>query len=264
MSTVAIASLGASPGVSTCAVALALSWSQPVLLVEADVSKPSSVVAGLMQGSLPADAGLMGVAQSSGMHAVSEQDVWDFAVSLNQSEDDEVGRWLLPALSEPAAARGMRSFWSDLLRLLRGMSNQPLDTLIDLGRIENRTGRDDLVTDTDHLLIVVRSDLASVAAAKAHLPEIEQDRASRGASGTISLVVVEDMAQKVSSAEIAKFLGAPVVGRIPHAPVPAARYSGGRPVRARALRGFNRSVAAVEASVHQQIDKRRMMMEGKA
>mgnify|MGYP002649845033 CR=1 FL=1 len=60
MSTLAVASAGTIPGVTTIALALTLAWARPVMLVEADVSKPSAVVAGLLQGALPADAGLMG------------------------------------------------------------------------------------------------------------------------------------------------------------------------------------------------------------
>ena len=157
------------------ALALTLAWARPVMLVEADVSKPSAVVAGLLQGALPADAGLMGVAQTAGIEAVTEQDIWDFSVPLPQQSDEELGRWLLPALSEPAAARQMRSFWTDLLRVLRGLDAHPMDAIVDLGRIEERHGRHDLILDTDHLALVVRSDLASVAALGAYLPEIEAD-----------------------------------------------------------------------------------------
>lgn len=227
MSTLAIASAGTSPGVTTTALALTMAWARPVMLVEADVSKPSAVVAGLLQGGLPADAGLMGVAQAAGVEPVTEQDIWDFSVPLPQQSDQELGRWLLPALSEPAAARQMRSFWTDLLRVLRSLDAHPVDAIVDLGRIEDRHGRHDLILDTDHLALVVRSDLASVAALGAYLPEIEADRASRGASETISVIVVEDLAQKISSSQIARYLGVPVAGRIPHAAQAAAALSGG-------------------------------------
>ena len=155
MSTLAIASAGTIPGVTTTALALTMAWARPVMLVEADVSKPSAVVAGLLQGALPADAGLMGVAQTAGIEAVTEQDIWDFSVPLPQQSDEELGRWLLPALSEPAAARQMRSFWTDLLRELRGLDAHPMDAIVDLGRIEERHGRHDLILDTDHLALVV-------------------------------------------------------------------------------------------------------------
>ncbi|WP_271438015.1 hypothetical protein [Micrococcus luteus] len=261
MSTLALASAGTSPGVTTTALSLAMAWSRPVMLVEADVSKPSSVVAGLLQGSLPADAGLMGVAQASGIEPVTEQDIWDFCVPLPQ-EGEELGRWLLPALSEPAAARHMRAFWSDLLRVLRALDTHPVDAVVDLGRVEDRHGRHDLLTDTDHLALVVRSDLGSVAAARTYLPDLEADRASRGASETISVIVVEDLAQRISSSQIAKFLGVPVSGRIPHAAQAAAALSGGARVSSRTRRPLEAAARATTASLVQQIDKRRAVMEG--
>ena len=135
MSVLTLASFGTSPGVTTAAVAMTLSWPRPVLLVEADASKPSSVLAGWLQGSIPADSGLIGVAQASFHRTISEQDVWDQAVELSGSEA-ATARWLLPAIAEPRAARGMRSFWADLFAVLRRISEQDVDVIIDAGRAE--------------------------------------------------------------------------------------------------------------------------------
>ncbi|MFI5825460.1 hypothetical protein ACIA8I_41400 [Streptomyces rishiriensis] len=262
MSTLAIASVGTSPGVTTLAVGLAMSWTRPVMLVEADVSKPSAVVAGLMRGTLPADGGLMGVAQASGMQQVSEQDLWDFALSLNDQASDEIGRWVLPALSEPAAAKNMASFWPELVRALRELNAHPVDSIVDLGRIEDRHGRHDLIADTDHLSLVVRTDLSSVAALNTALPALEADRAARGSSETISVIAVEDVAHRIPSGQIAKFLGVPVVGRIPHAPQAAASFSGGARVSSRTRRGLEGSLRATAAALIKQLDSRRALMEG--
>lgn len=266
MSILSIASVGSSPGVTTLTVALSLQWARPSLLVEADVSKPSSVVPGFLQGAMPADSGLMGVAQTSGMDPVSEADVFDFAVDLMAARgidaEGQPSRLLLPALSEPVGARQMRSFWTDLMRVLRQLGEKPVDTLIDLGRIEEMHGRTDLVTDSDHLCLLMRSDLGSVAAVKTALEDLEADRASRGAGGTISLVVVDELAHKLSSREISKFLGAPVIGRVPHAPQAAAFYSGGARVGKRPLRRFDAAAHSIGATLVQTMDQRRAEMEG--
>ena len=87
------------------------------------------------QGSIPADSGLIGVAQASFHRTISEQDVWDQAVELSGAEAT-TARWLLPAIAEPRAARGMRSFWSDLFAVLRRISEQDVDVIIDAGRAE--------------------------------------------------------------------------------------------------------------------------------
>lgn len=265
MSILALASAGSSPGVTTLAVALTLQWPRPCLLTEADVSKPSSVIPGLLQGAMPPDTGLMGIAQASSMEPLTDTHIFDFAVDLHTqlgTDNPDTPRLLLPALSEPAGARRMRSFWSDLLRVLRGLEAQPVDSVIDLGRIEDVHGRDDLVSDSDHLCLITRSDLGSVAAVKAWLPELEAQRASRGAGATISVVVVEDVAQKVESREIAKYLGVPVMGRIPHVSQAAAFYSGGARVSRRGMRALDSAVAGAGASLVQAMDKRRAVMEG--
>lgn len=248
MSILTLASFGTSPGVTTTAVAMTMSWPRPVLLVEADVAKPSAVLSGWLQGSLPADSGLMGVAQSSFQRVVSEQDIWDYAVELAPRQDDVPARWLLPAIAQPRAARGMRSLWPDLLAALRLISAQDVDVIIDAGRAEEAYGRDPLWSDSDHLAVLLRSDLTSVAALRPYLPSLAQARMERGAADTTSLVVIEDRAQKLPSKDISTVLDAPVRGRLPYSPEAAAHFGGGAGSQAR-TRAYTRAVSALNAAV---------------
>lgn len=264
MSTVALAAFGTSPGLTTSAIALALQWPRPVLLVEADVLKPTSVVTGFMQGSIGADSGLMGIVQSSLRKVVTPQDIWDFAIPLSATPAQataDTSRWLLAGLPNPAAAKAMRSFWPELLDALARMGADGYDALFDLGRAEQLHGRGELLTGTDHLLVAVRSDLTSIAALKAHLPELQAARQDGGASGEMSLIVMDDLAHRVPGREISKFLGLDIVGRIPHAPQAAAKYSSGATVSKRQTRTYDSSHRAIAATVASALAKRRDLLD---
>lgn len=263
MSTLSIASFGTSPGLTTAAVALSLHWPRPVFLVEADVSKPSTVVTGFMQGSIGADSGLMGMVQASLRQAVTSQDIWDFAIPLHptpRQAPTETTQWLLAGLPNPAAAQAMKSFWSELLDALTRMGSDGYDAIFDLGRVEHHDGRNELITGTDHLLIAVRSDLTSIAALKTYLQELKAVRERAGASSEISLIVVEDTTHLVPNRDITKFLGVNVAGRIPHLPRAASRYSAGAVVSPRKSQPYDKSVRAIAATVNASLAKRRDLL----
>lgn len=263
MSTVAMASFGTSPGLTTTAVALALHWPAPVMLAEVDVSKPTSVVTGFMQGSMGSAGGLMGVVQSSLQHSVTTQDLWDFAIPLHPTPAQAPAggtSWLLAGLPTPAAARAMESFWGELLEALGRLEAEGIDALLDVGRADDLHGRTELLTGVDHLLLAVRSDLTSIAALNAHLPAILSAREAAGAPGTVSLVVIEDPAHRIPDREISKFLNLGVSGRIPHAPQAAAWYCGGLAGTTRARRSYDAAVKALAASVQTHLAKRRELM----
>src|SRR5215213_8433495 len=65
MSLVVLTSASGSPGVTTTALGLALSWPRPVLLVEADPTGASGLLAGYFRGARYYESGLVEVALSA-------------------------------------------------------------------------------------------------------------------------------------------------------------------------------------------------------
>ena len=65
MALYALVSAGGSPGVTTTALALALSWPSPVVVAECDPSG-GDVLAGLFAGHLEARSGLLALAMEAG------------------------------------------------------------------------------------------------------------------------------------------------------------------------------------------------------
>ena len=66
MTMYSLISPGGSPGVTTTALALALTWSRPVIVAECDPGG-GDVLAGLFAGHLSAPRGLLGVAFEAGV-----------------------------------------------------------------------------------------------------------------------------------------------------------------------------------------------------
>ena len=60
MAVIALTSASGSPGVTTTALGLALSWPRPVLLVEADPTGASGLLAGYFRGARYYESGLPG------------------------------------------------------------------------------------------------------------------------------------------------------------------------------------------------------------
>ena len=62
MAVIALASAAGSPGVTTSALGLALTWPRPVLLIEADPTGGSAMLAGFFRGTTAHTAGLIDLA----------------------------------------------------------------------------------------------------------------------------------------------------------------------------------------------------------
>ena len=65
MAVVALASASGSPGVTTTALGMALRWPRPALLVEADPTGGSGLLAGYFRGATEYDAGMIELALTS-------------------------------------------------------------------------------------------------------------------------------------------------------------------------------------------------------
>ncbi|MFD9685231.1 hypothetical protein ACFXPX_05020 [Kitasatospora sp. NPDC059146] len=224
-----------SCGVTTTALALALASPKRTLLAECDPSG-GTIRTGYLQGQQTTAAiGLhrLATAQRDGTLAeVFEQHL----VPL----DRDGHRLLLPGLTDPTQSPSLAGTWEPLHRLLRVMEEDGYDVLVDAGRavVESATGLSDtyspapLLRRADLLLLLVRADTSSVAAAAPVIRVLREDLDRRGAgAGSLRLVVVEDGPLKAG--QIAAALGVPVVATVPHDPATAAALGSGGTVRGR-------------------------------
>ena len=204
MSLYALASPGGSPGCTTTALALTLTWPQPVILAECDPAG-GDILAGLFAGHLPAPRGLLGVAFEAGrgVEAMSAEAAGQLAAL-----DASGSRMFLAGLSDPRQAPGMAPSWPAIARMLSG---QPCDVIADCGRLDAGDGQPAAVlAEAEFVALVMRASLRQVAAAR---PRVEMLSQLLGGRERIGLLLVGDKSH--GYAEITRTLGVPVLASLP-------------------------------------------------
>ncbi|HWF81371.1 MAG TPA: hypothetical protein VN695_12380, partial [Streptosporangiaceae bacterium] len=107
MAVFALISPGGSPGVTTTALAMALTWPKPVVVAECD-SSGGDILAGLFAGHVKAPRGLLSVAFEAGRGPSA------IAAELSSQLvplDDTGNRTFLAGISDPRQALGLSPVW---------------------------------------------------------------------------------------------------------------------------------------------------------
>ena len=159
----ALVSAGGSPGVTTAAIALALSWPGPVIVAECDPSG-GDILAGLLAGHVPARQGLM-------EHAIEAQSAGDAAAARLGAQliplDDERSRMVLAGLTDPRQAAGLASAWHAVAGTLTA---QPADVIADCGRLDAGPGQPlAILSAARTVAIVLRPTLRQVWSARSRV-----------------------------------------------------------------------------------------------
>lgn len=225
-----------SPGATTAAVAMALGWPRPVLLVEADPAG-GSIGFGYGQGIDLQGRGLLG-AHLAARHGDPTAAVWSNVVGL--AED----RWLLPGVGEPRQASTI-----DYLALAGVLAGLGVDVLVDAGRTPGPVRVDALPAGSDRVLVVMRSTLAGVHTVQAAAAAAVA--ACGAASGLVGSVIVGP-GRPYPEADVRAAMRdlAPVTGCIAWDPATAAVISDGFPApRKWAISPLLRSAAALASAL---------------
>ncbi len=248
MAVIGIASARGAPGASTAALGLALHWPRPVLLIEADPAGGSSILAGFLRGTVPHGRGVIDVALANGLDDELDGALRDALMPLPGS-----GVQFLSGPATSAQAGALQGLWEPLGGYLRSLHDGGTDAIIDLGRLGAEGGPEALAWQCDLLLLAMRSDLPSVAAAKARLSLADSTAAAGGAE--LQALVVGP-GRPYSTAEIAAALNVPVVGTIAWLPDAAAGLSHGTQCGRRARARLNSSLTALAAAVSAALAQR--------
>ena len=233
MAVFALLSAGGSPGVTTAALALSLSWPGQVIIAECDPSG-GDILAGLLSGHLPAAAGLLPLALEAGAGAeVPADTLWRQLVEL----DEEHNRLLLAGISDPRQSAALQSSLPWIAEALQGLR---ADVLADCGRLDALAAVRPVLSAATLAVLVLQPTLRQASRA---IPRVEMLVNLMG-PGRVVLLPVGDGA--ASSRELGQTLGVPVVGQLPHDPKTAAVLSDGLGRRRRLdERPLIRSAAAV-------------------
>ena len=216
MALVTLVSAAGSPGVTTTALGMALQWPRPVVLVEADPSGSSALAAGYFRGQVD-HAGLVDLvaAHRSGLLAEALPRI------VMPIEDTRVSVLFGSRSHEQAA--GLARLWEPLLRVLRGVAAEGQDVIVDAGRLGLASWPRALVTAADLTLLVTRSTLPALVAARSWAESLAQDVLP----GHDAKLLLVGEGRPYRAGEVVKTLGLGVVGSIAWDPERAAVLSEG-------------------------------------
>jgi len=200
----ALVSAGGSPGVTTAAITLALTWPAPVIVAECDPSG-GDILVGLLAGHLPAGSGLMEHAMDadrSGQAATAS-----LATHLVPLTDDR-SRLLLPGLTDPRQAAGLEAAWPAVASTLTA---QAADVIADCGRLDAGAGQPlAILSAARTVAIVLRPTLRQVWLAR---PRVEMLCHLAGSSARLALLLIGPGTH--SAREVAHALGVQVAAALP-------------------------------------------------
>ncbi|MEU5305472.1 hypothetical protein ACH4YO_38025 [Streptomyces noursei] len=229
MPVIALAGCSGSPGVTTSSLALLLSWplmqGRRMVLAECDPDG-GSVLYGMLQGSLGDEYGMrhLSVAARRGDF---EDTFWRQLIVMDEVSQD---RLILPGLTDPAQAAAMAPAWARLAALFGRIEQEAQhDVLVDLGRRGAFGPSGVLAQQADLLVVVARSTLRGVQAARSRLEALREQ------FGELGVLLVGS--GPYGTREVERALRTPVVARLPYQPELARVLSDGAP----APRTFARS-----------------------
>lgn len=216
MTVIALTSASGSPGVTTTAVGLALSWPRPVLLVEADPTGSSGVLAGYFRGTRKHDVGLVELALAPVAVADALRDV---VTPLNGEH-----AWFVAGTRAPSQAGSLAPIWAPLAEALADLDEHGQDVIVDAGRLGLAGSPAPLLETADLTLLLTRSHLPALATARACAGGVSGSRGWR--NGGVLLV---GEGQPYTHREVAKVLDLPVIATLTYAPAEAEVFHRGSP-----------------------------------
>jgi hypothetical protein len=218
----ALVSPGGSPGATTAAIALALGWPGPAIVAECDPGG-GTVLAGTLAGHVPAGVGLM-----------------EHAIELVPLDADRTRR-VLPGLTDPRQAAGLRAAWPAVAMTLTA---QNCDVIADCGRLDASDGQPlAVLTAASVVAVVLRPTLRQVWAARSRI-----DMLAQLLGGTARVVLLITGPGTHPAREIAGTLSVPVAAVLPADARSAVVLSDGGPRRRQF--GSGPLIAAAQGAGH--------------
>lgn len=251
MAIIALVSAKGSPGVTTSALAAALTWHRRLVLAECDPAG-GSILAGFLGGALDGPRGIGELAVGELRDGNLETAFWSQLVDLDAPRRE---RLLLPGVVDPAQSGSVTPLWQRFADFLTGLERgtPPYDVLVDCGRLHVPNPPWPLLRAALVVLVVTRAELPDLSGAQATVKAIERDFAEhRVPPGNLRLLLVGDGHGRT---EISRVLRLPVIARLPYDPRTARVLAFGGTVRAK--RPLMRAAAALEVPVGALLDRRR-------
>lgn len=252
MAVVALASASGSPGVTTTALGMALLWPRPVLLVEADPTGGSGLLAGYFRGTAEYVAGMIELALTSTGIGDALADVARPIEGTNVS--------YVAGTRSHTQARALRDLWPLLAEALTDLESTGQDVIIDAGRLGLAGSPEPLLDAADLALLVCRTTLPALSALRSRAESLQRPALDWHQSG----VLLVGEGDPYSAREVSTVVHLPVIASLADEPDSAAVFSrGATPPRKFETGALSRSLHAGIATIHSTITQRRSeLLEG--
>lgn len=249
MSVIALTSASGSPGVTTTALGLALLWPRPVLVVEADPTGGSGILAGFFRGAREYDAGLIELSLSPYSMSDALPDV------VQRIDGTDVG--FIAGTRSHAQAGGLRDLWTPLAGALADLDTTGQDVIIDAGRLGLVGSPEPLLANADLTLLVTRTSLPSLAATRSWADSVKQTSSWRDPG-----VLLLGEGQPYSRKEVANVLALPVHAALADdAEAAAVYFRGAAPPRRFETGALVRSLRAAIEAIQARVARGRLELE---
>ncbi|MPV35963.1 P-loop NTPase family protein [Georgenia subflava] len=245
MAVITLCSAAGAPGVTTSTVGLAMCWPRPVLILEADPRGSSGLLAGFLGGMREYETGLVEL-------ALSPLDTSDALRDAVRPLTGDVS--FVAGTRSHTQATGLNDLWGPLAEALADLEKTGTDVLIDAGPLGFPGSPEPLLTLVDLTLIVTRTHLPAVVAARSWTEAMRMSSPTWQQPGL--LLVGEG--QPYTAKEVTKVLDLPVVASITDDPDSAAVYHRAEtPPRKFTTSPFIRSLHAGADAIGHMVTKRR-------
>lgn len=267
MSVVALASVSGAPGVTTAAIAAAVHWPRPVLLVEADTSNVGSLMTGFFRSNLDSAAGMHQVSVALSRQALNLNALLDpaFGISIAVHELPPIPTmpipslpaghrmWAIPGYRDLQIIDGVRAVWDRLPALLAQAHELGIDVIVDLGRLQRDEPRLQLLDGADQVVLVATTTMTDLNRLhrRLRLPDLEERLEGLGVS-KYSALVVKATAESVSPSDFARST-LPVVGALSFDPEGAAVFALGREDRRPARNQYRADIRGVVSALDERL-----------
>lgn len=220
MALIVITSANGSPGVTTAALGLALSWTRPVILVDADPTAAMSIPAGYLQGAdIPTNRSTVDLALANREGRLADE----LPQKLLDLPGTEVRFLVGPA--RHSQARMLTSLWAPLVDAFRSMPGQ--DVIVDAGRLGLDNHPTPLLAAADVCLLAVRATLPAAIAAHSWALTVKDTFEAQGAADVFGLLVIDEPGKTYPADVVADALDVPVRATLPWDPTTARLLSHG-------------------------------------
>lgn len=250
MALIVITSASGSPGVTATSLGLALTSTRPALVVEADPTGGSGILAGYLRGGTTPPDSLIDLAVAN-RHGELAEALPRMTVNISEKVS------LVPGTRSHTQARSLNALWEPLATVLRGLERTGQDVIVDAGRLGLQGSPEPLIYAADLCLLATRSDLVSLSAAKSWGESLQEGFERVGGASSLGVLMIGE-GDPYRAREVRSVLQIPVTASLAWDPDAAGVFSRG----AKAPKRFDssplvRSLRAAHERVETSVESNR-------